>query len=152
MLLKLQSCADEDERKKLGARVCEGLTGEAFKCAMDIGLTELGKQDGPQLVAKPRIFIFPQRTSEVRELNKIGQQKHGPLSRQQSESMTCYVQRKRWWTLLTQMDKSVSMPEVMLGELLLEHAGLTSTERWMVMTSTNNDLDFDKVANIFKQE
>ena len=44
------------------------------------------------------------------------------------------------------MDKSLSMSEVMLGELLLEHAGLTSTERLMVMTSTNNDLDFGKVA------
>ena len=38
------------------------------------------------------------------------------------------------------------MSEVMLGELLLEHAGLTSTERLVVMTSTSNDLDFDKVA------
>ena len=147
-LLKLQSCADDDERKKLGARVCEGLTGEAFKCAMDIGLTELGKENGvPQLVAKLRTLIFPQQSSEARELYKIGQQRHGPLSRQQPESMTSYVQkRKRWWTLLTQMDKSLSMSEVMLGELLLEHAGLTSTERLMVMTSTNNDLDFNKVA------
>ena len=141
-------CPDEDERKKLGARVCEGLTGEAFKCAMDIGLTELGKQDGvPQLVAKLRTLIFPQQSSEARELYKIGQQKHGPLSRQQSESMTSYVQRrKRWWTLLAQMDKSLSMSEVMLGELLLEHAGLTSTERLMVMTSTNNDLDFEALV------
>ena len=30
-LLKLQACADDEERKKLGARVCEGLTGEAGK-------------------------------------------------------------------------------------------------------------------------
>ena len=45
-LLKLQACADDEERKKLGARVCEGLTGEAFKCAMDIGLVELGKENG----------------------------------------------------------------------------------------------------------
>ncbi len=147
-LLKLQSCADDEERKKLGARVCEGLTGEAFKCAMDIGLTELGKENGvPQLVAKLRTLIFPPQSSEARELYKIGQQKHGPLSRQQSESMTSYIQRrKRCWTLLTQMDKSLSMSDVMLGELLLEHAGLTSTERLLVMTSTNNDLSIDKVA------
>ena len=148
-LLKLQSCADDEERKKLGSRVCEGLTGEAFKCAMDIGLTELGKENGvPQLVAKLRSHIFPQQSSEARELYKIGQQRHGPLSRQQSESMTSYIQRrKRWWQLLTQMDKSLSMSDVMLGELLLEHAGLTSTERLLVMTSTNNDLSIDKVAD-----
>ena len=147
-LLKLQACADDEERKKLGARVCEGLTGEAFKCAMDIGLVELGKENGvQQLVARLRTLIFPQQSSEARELYKIGQQKHGPLSRQQSESMTSYIQRrKRWWQLLTQMDKTLAMSDVMLGELLLEHAGLTSTERLMVMTSTNNDLSFDKVA------
>ena len=146
-LLKLQACADDEERKKLGARVCEGLTGEAFKCAMDIGLIELGKENGvQQLVARLRTLIFPQQSSEARELYKIGQQKHGPLSRQQSESMTSYIQRrKRWWQLLTQMDKTLAMSDVMLGELLLEHAGLTSTER-LVMTSTNNDLSFDKVA------
>ena len=144
-LLKLQACADDEERKKLGARACEGLTGEAFKCAMDIGLTELGKENGVvQLVARLRTFIFP---IEARELYKIGQQKHGALSRQLSESITSYIQRrKRWWQLLTQMDKSLNMSERMLGELLLEHAGLTSTERLMVMTSTNNDLSFDKVA------
>ena len=148
-LLKLQSCADDEERKRLGSRVCEGLTGEAFKCAMDIGLTELGKENGvSQLVAQLRSLIFPQQSSEARELYKLGQQKHGPLSRQQSESMTSYIQRrKRWWQLLTQMDKSLSMSEVMLGELLLEHAGLTSTERLLVMTSTNNDLSIDKVAD-----
>ena len=44
-LLKPQSCGDDEERKKLGARVCEGPTGEAFRCAMDIGLTELGKEN-----------------------------------------------------------------------------------------------------------
>eukprot|EP00434_Breviolum_minutum_P004941 symbB.v1.2.004358.t1/scaffold240.1/size264318/14 len=115
---------------------------------MDIGLAELGKENGvPQLVARLRTLIFPQQSSEARELYKIGQQKHGPLSRQQSESMTSYIQRrKRWWQLLTQMDKTLAMSDVMLGELLLEHAGLTSTERLMVMTSTNNDLSFDKVA------
>ena len=70
------------------------------------------------------------------------------LSRQQSGSMTSYIQRrKRWWQLLTQMDKPLSMSDVMLGELLLEHAGLTSTERLLVMTSTNNDLSIDKVAD-----
>ena len=122
--------------------MCEGLTGEAFKCAMDIGLAELGKENGVALlVAKLRALIFPRQSSEARELYKIGQQKHGPLSRQQSESMTSYIQRrKRWWQLLTQMDKTLAMSDVMLGELLLEHAGLTSTERLMVMTSTNNDL------------
>ena len=80
-------------------------------------------------MAKLRSLIFPQQSSEARELYKIGQQKHGPLSRQQSESMTSYIQ-------LTHMDQSLSMSDVMLGELLLEHAGLTSTERLSVMTST----------------
>ena len=130
-LLQLQSCTDDEERKKLGAQVCEGLTGEAFKCAMDIGLTELGKENGvSRLVARLRSFIFPQQSSEARERNKIGQQKS-------------YIQgRKRWWHLLTQ-DKCLSMSDVMLlGELLLEHAGLTSTERLVVMTS----IAFDKVA------
>ena len=85
-MLKLQFCSDDEERKELGARACEGLTGEAFKCAMDIGLTALGKENGvPQLVAKLRSLIFPQQSSEARELCKIGQLKHGPLSRQQSE-------------------------------------------------------------------
>ena len=90
----------------------------------------------PQLRAKLRSLIFPQQSSEARELYKIGQLRHGPLSGQQSESMTTYIQRrKRWWHLLTQMDKSRSMSEVMF-----EHAGLTSTERLMVMTSIGEAL------------
>ena len=67
--------------------------------------------------------------------------------------MTRYVQRRnRWCHLLTQVNKSLSMSEVMLGELLLEHAGLTSTERLMVMTSANNYLAFDKVAEVLVKE
>ena len=50
------------------------------------------------------------------------------------------------------MDKSLSMSEVMLGELLLEHARLTSPERLMVMTSTNNDLADEKVAEALAKQ
>ena len=61
------------------------------------------------------------------------------LSRQRDESMISYVnRRKRWFTLLKQMDPQIGLSDEIQGDLMLENAGLTQQEQLMVLTSTAN--------------
>ena len=138
---------DQTELWKLGSRLVEGLTGEALKVAMVMGHNELSKDTAvPTLVARVKKHIFPLASAEARELYKMGQ-RAGTLSRQPGESMISYVERRRrWWDMLKKLDPKIDLSDTLLGELLLEHSGLSHNERMMVMTSTFNDLDFDKVA------
>lgn len=138
---------DKADAWKLGSRLVEGLTGEALKVAMTMGHSELVKDTAVlTLVDKMKKHIFPLASAEARELYKMGQ-RPGILSRQTGESMISYVERrKRWWDMLTKLDPKIGLSETLLGELRLEQSGLSHTERMMVMTSTNNDLDFDTIA------
>ena len=138
---------DQTELWKLGSRLVEGLTGEALKVAMVMGHKELSRDTAvPTLVDRVKKHIFPLASAEARELYKMGQ-RAGTLSRQPGESMISYVERRRrWWDMLKKLDPKIDLSDTLLGELLLEHSGLSHNERMMVMTSTFNDLDFDKVA------
>ena len=61
--------------------------------------------------------------------------------------MISYVERRRRrWDMLQRLDPKIGLSETLLGELLLDHSGLSSTERLMIVTSTFNNLDFDIVA------
>ena len=138
---------DKAELWKLGSRLVEGLTGEALKVAMVMGHEELSKETAvPTLVTRVKKHIFPLASAEARELYKMGQ-RPGTLSRQVGESMISYVERRRrWWDMLTKLDPKIELSDTLLGELLLEHSGLSHNERMMVMTSTFNNLEFDRVA------
>ena len=139
--------ADDEDKWKLGSRVVEGLSGEALKVAMTFGFTRLTERDAvPKLIEEIRGHIFPMSTAEARELYRAGQ-RPGVLSRQSGEPMISYVQRRRrWWELLRRLDPKLSMSNTMLGEMLLDHSGLSHNERLMIMTSTFNNLEFDNVA------
>ena len=138
---------DDSEKWKLASKLTEGLTGESLKIAMSLGITELTKQDGVLLLIRAlRQHIFPLASAEARELFKAGQ-RPGILSKQAGETMISYVsRRRRWYDLLRNLDKNVELSEQMRGELLLDHSGLSQPERLMVMTSTFNNLEFDRVA------
>ena len=48
--------------------------------------------------------------------------------------------------MLKRLDPKIDLSHTLLGELLLDHSGLSHTERMMVMTSTFNNLEFGRVA------
>ena len=101
-------------------------------------LTPTGIED---LIDVIRAQVLPLRQQEARELFRVGQLPHGPLSRQVSETMTNYIsRRRRWWRKLVEMDDS------MRGELLLEGAGLTRAEQLMIKTAAGHDQGFDTYA------
>ena len=72
-------------------------TYHTYLAAQDMGLEKLLVDD---LIDRIRAQVFPLRQQEARELFRVGQLPHGPLSRQGKESMTSYVSRRRWWRKL----------------------------------------------------
>ena len=131
-------------------KVVEGLRGDAFDMAMDIGKDALLTPKGiDQLIAAIRASLFPIEAQEAKILFQVGQRPYGPLSRQNGESMVSYIsRRRRWWKLVTKLDPKLVMSDDMLGSLLLDHAGLSPSENLMVLTSTGNVTTFDKIKDV----
>ena len=145
--MRWRSCKEADQQKTMNM-VVEGLRGEAAQVAMDIGMEELLRQDGMEtLINTMRDHIFPKAQAEAKDLYRIGHKTKGPLSRQQGEPMTSYIsRRRRWWRLLKSLDPEVELSSTILGDLMLEGAGLSRNEQLMVLTSTSNSKEFETVA------
>ena len=135
-------------------RVIQGLTLDALNVAMDIGVARLAEKDGiPHLIAEMKKVVFPSKKLEAKELYAQGHYRHGPLSRQSNESMISYVsRRKRWWIMLKAMDPDLTLSAEIRGDLMLDASGLSEHERLMVLTSTVNDTDFDKIADALQKQ
>ena len=129
-----------EERSLVTARLVEGLVGDAFQVARDIGLDKLQGDDGFELLCdRMRRVIFPMQKQEAKELLRLGQTVGSIMSRQHGEPMSSYInRRKRWWKTLKELDGTIEMSTTMLGDLMLDHSGLTKIERLLVLTSTNN--------------
>ena len=93
---------DGAEYATLVHKLLEGLRGDAYLAAQDMGLEKLLTPTGiDELISRIRAQVFPLRQQEARELFRVGQLPHGPLSRQSTESMTSYIsRRRRWWRKL----------------------------------------------------
>ncbi len=122
------------------SKIVEGLRGDAFDMAMDIGKAKLLTKDGvDELIKMIRSSLFPIEAQEAKVLFQAGQRPHGPMSRQNGESMVSYIsRRKRWWNMVKKLDTTMVFSDEMLGSLLLDHAGLTHHESLMVLTATGN--------------
>ena len=76
------------ERYTLVAKVIEGLKGDSFLVARDMGTVNLVGDDGLRsLIAKIRSSVFPRSSEESKELS-IGQVRGGMMARQSNESET----------------------------------------------------------------
>ena len=105
-----KSLCTAEELPALTAKVVDALRGEALSCAMEIGLAKLMEANGLDLlVQKVQERLFPQRTAEARELLKQGMRVGGPMSRVPGEPMTSYISRRRWWTLVHEMDNTLEV-------------------------------------------
>ena len=61
----------------------------------------------------------------------------GPVSRVPGEPMTSYIsRRRRWWTLVHEMDNTLELGDTVQGSMMLEQAGLSRFEQNMVLTYT----------------
>ena len=66
--------------------------------------------------------------------------------------MKGYIERRRqWWTLLSSLDVSIgsdsSLTDEFRGDLLLENAGISHTEKLLILTITKQDTPFEEVAD-----
>ena len=108
-------------------KILEGLRGDAFLLARDVGLDALTSEEGLEdLLQKMKAFVFPRANEEAKELFRAGQKHGGPLSRQAGESMLSYTnRRKRWWSALQELDSTMMLSNSLRAELLLELSGLS---------------------------
>ena len=129
-------------------RVVEGLRGDAFDVARDLGEEVLCAENGLiALVDAMRTSVFPLKAQEAKELFKQGTKPGGLLSRQAGESMTSYVsRRKRWWRLLTHLDHEIMLSDAHRADLLLDLSGLDANQRLMLMSSIQNNRSFSLIA------
>ena len=110
-------------------KIVEGLRGDAFLLARDLGLETLARPGGlERLIEVIRHHVFPRALEESKELFRAGQKHGGPLSRQPTESMLSYTQRRRWWTLLVELDPTMMISEAFRTELMLEMSGISRQE------------------------
>ena len=118
-------------------KTLEGLRGDAFLIARDIGLERLLKHDGIDLlIQKVKEQAFPLQGEEASELFRQGQLLTGPLSKQSGEPMLSYIsRRKRWWVTLRELDPEVRLSEATRANLLVELSGLSRQEQLMVRTA-----------------
>jgi hypothetical protein len=148
--MRIAGASDDSEKRRAVNKVVEGLRGDAFDLAMDIGLARLMEDGGlTDLIALIRKTIFPIEAQEAKVLFALGQKPYGPMTRQSNESMVSYAsRRRRWWNMVTKLDSKMVLSDEMLGSLLLDHSGLSSHEGLMVLTSTGNVTAFDKVRDV----
>ena len=149
-----KSLSKAEELPALTAKVVDALGGEALSCAMEIGLAKLMEANGLDLlVQKVQERLFPQRTAEARELLKQGMRIGGPMSRVLGEPMTSYIsRRRRWWTLVHEMDNTLQLGDTVQGSMMLEQAGLSRFEQNMVLTKTKGQRTMTAIAEALLEQ
>ena len=149
-----KSLCKAEELPVLTAKVVDVLRGEALSCAMEIGLAKLMEANGlDHLVQKVQERLFPQRTAEARELLKQGMRIGGPMSRVPGEPMTSYIsRRRRWWTLVHEMDNTPELGDTVQGSMMLEQSGLSPFEKNMVLTYTKGQRTMTAIAEALLEQ
>ena len=151
---------DEEKYAEAMSKVVDGLRGDAFVVAKEIGLDQLwscGDNSLEHDPVKPGVDVlidaikkevFPQTAHEAKELFRHFTKPSGCLSRQNGEAMHAYIaRRRRCWKLLKELDPVLELSEGHRADLLLDLAGLDKSERTMIQASVSNDRDFDKIAD-----
>ena len=106
-------------------KIVEGLRGDAFAVARDVGHDQLTAPGGLEhLITQIKAHVFPRAQEQAKELFRAGQRVGGPLARQSLEPMLSYTQRHRkWWKILIELDPSMQLPDSLRMELVTELSG-----------------------------
>ena len=137
-----KSLCEAEEFPALTAKVVDAFRGEALSCVMEIGLAKLMEASVVDLfVQTVQERLFPQRRAEARELLKQGMLVGGPMSQVPGEPTTSHIsRRRRWWTLVHEMDNTRELGHTVQGSVMLEQAGLSRFEQNMVLTYTQRTM------------
>ena len=150
------SSYEEDKYAEVMSKVVDGLRGDAFIIAKEVGLEKIWTPGDPDswdldaapagvdtLIAAIKLSVFPLTTHEAKELFRQYIKPSGSLSRQSSESMMQYIaRRRRCWKLLCELDPEIVLSEGHRADMLLDLAGLDKNERTMIQASIGNARDF----------
>ena len=154
--LKIACAKDDAEYQKVAQNVVETLRGDPLQAAIEIGIPTLTSKTAKgveQLIGRVQGEVFPLKDEEAKALYREGHKIGGVLSRQAGEGMTSFISRReRWYKLLTSMDDTIKMSDEMLGDMLLDNAGLTETQKLLILTSVNNSKKFEKIAEALKKQ
>ena len=119
--LKLMTTSKEDFQKTM-TNIIENLRGDALNVAMEVGVEHLLDPDTgcKKLFDSMLAHIFPIARHESKALYREGHKtREGVFVRQPSESMQSFIlRRKRWWSLLKQLDDAVALSDDHLGDAL----------------------------------
>ena len=145
---------DEGRYAEAMSKVVDGLRGDAFIIAKEVGLDNIWDMGDDHcasgvdtLIQAIKLSVFPLTTYEAKELFRQYCKPSGSLSRQNGESMHQYVsRRRRCWKLLKELDPEIMLSEGHRADMLLDLAGLDKNERTMIQASIGNARDFDKIA------
>ena len=137
-----------EDRWELGSKVLEGLRGDAYAVAEDLGSLKLKSSDAvPALIEAMRRAVFTLKEHEAKELYRMGTSIGGPLSRQAGESMTQYIsRRKRWWRKVKELDEKLQVSDTILTDLLMDNANLNRSEKLMILTTVHDSPTFESVS------
>eukprot|EP00959_Pyramimonas_sp_CCMP1952_P015502 328604-Pyramimonas_sp.AAC.1 len=62
--------------------------------------------------------------------------------------MVSHISRtKRWWKFASKLDPKILMSDVVIGSLLLGHAGRSPSENMMALTSRGHVATFDNIKD-----
>jgi hypothetical protein len=137
------------------SKVVEGLRGEVFVVAHEVGLSELWQEatgNVPSgittLISQMKETVFPLATHAAKEIFRQYCKPSGPFSRQIRESMKQYVARhRRCWKILKELGPKIEFSECHRADDLLDLAGLDKNEKIMIQAAISNARDFEKVAD-----
>ena len=152
--LKFATCKDEDAPRTM-REVIENLKGDALAVAIEIGSAALLADTGKKkLIAAMLAHIFPIARHEAKALYKEGHKtSDGVFTKQHGESMQSFIpRRKRWWTLLSQLDTSLSMSSEVKGDILLDSAKLIDWQRQLILTTTRNSTEFAEIEKALMEQ
>ena len=75
------------------------------------------------------------------------------MSRVPGEPMTSYIsRRRRWWTLVHEMDNTLELGDTVQGSMMLEQAGLSRLEQNMVLTYTKGQRTMTAIAEALLEQ
>eukprot|EP00435_Cladocopium_sp_Y103_P032824 s1828_g8.t1 len=125
------------------------LKGPALQVARGLPLDKLSEEGGPSFLLKSLQSAFQSRVKqEARDLYQVGAQNGGILARQNGESMTSYVLRRRTWhDMMTDLDAGLKLPDGILAEQLLSNSGLSQDHQLLIRTALQGDMTFQKVSD-----
>ena len=115
----------------LAARILDGLSGDAFSAATDIGIEKLVSEEGVDLlVERIRQGLTGKKILEAKDLYKEGLRDDGILVWSIGESMASYGTRRiRWARKLKELDSDYAFSEQVQADMILEHSRLTEAQR-----------------------